>query len=243
MRALASAIPDAETLLALEVEDLALIMLDLMKKPENHQGGMYHATNMLGELFHSNQPLYPRAQQDHIERAFREAFAWLESQVLVAPAAGTNGQSGWRVLGRRAERMKTQQDFDAFRAGKSLPRFLLHDAFAERVWLHFARGHYDTAVFEAMKEVEVAVREAGSYGAAEIGVPLMQKAFGKSGPLADANALAAERDALCFLFAGAIGSYKNPQSHRHVKLDAKEAAQIVLLASHLLTIVDARRPA
>lgn len=78
----------------------------------------------------------------------------------------------------------------------------------------------------------------------DIGVTLIRKAFDpNAGPLRDANAPPGERDAVANLFAGAIGYAKNPHSHRNVQItEPAEAVKLILMASHLLRIVDARTP-
>jgi hypothetical protein len=58
----------------------------------------------------------------------------------------------------------------------------------EDVWSLYHRAKYDTAVFEAMKAVEVAVRDAGELPDSLLGVKLMRAAFAPSpnaGPLTD----------------------------------------------------------
>jgi uncharacterized protein (TIGR02391 family) len=142
---------------------------------------------------------------------------------------------------------KTRTDVEAFRKGRILPTELLPTLFAEKVVPLFRRGDHDVAVFQAFKEVEVAVRKAANakragYPDSEVGVTLMRKAFHPdTGPLADKSLVTAEREAEMHLFAGAIGHAQNPTSHRDVAVTAIEAARLIVFASHLFDIVERRK--
>ena len=116
-----------------------------------------------------------------------------------------------------------------------------HPAISPKVWSNFLQDDYDTAVFQAFKQVEVAVRNVGNYEETDIGVPLMRKAFhADTGNLTNPDQQSAEKEAIAHLFAGAIGYCKNPSSHREVEITAEEAIEMIALASLLLRIADSR---
>ena len=120
-----------------------------------------------------------------------------------------------------------------------VPTLLFHPLIVKKAYPAMRREEFDTAVFRAFKAVEVQVRNYSKLPADVVGTTLMRKAFDpESGLLTDKTLPKAEREALSHLFAGSIGCYKNPHSHRDVELTFNEAFEMLLVASHLLQVLD-----
>lgn len=254
-RSLSSLVPNAVDLLALEVEELAGVLLmhlnsyeGVSGKPVYQHGGISHY-NFFNSSWPPKEPEYGD-KQPQVDLALMEAWAWLQSAGLLVEKAGAT--QGWFFISRRGKQITSRDDFEDYRKAGLLPKNQLHPLIASKVYPAFLRGEYDTAVFQAFREVEVAARVASNFALDDYGTELMRKAFRPApknnqpsvpaGPLTDTQLPVSEQEAMANLFAGAIGLYKNPQSHRHVPTDAVDAVEVIGFASQLLRIVDRLRP-
>jgi uncharacterized protein (TIGR02391 family) len=245
LETLISLFPNADDLLALSPEALAPVLLRLAAAQQ--QGGMFHPQNL--RLFTvgtgmaaERQHAYPAHKQREIDLLVSETFEWLRQERLILPAPGINGVHGFMVLSRDGEAaLRAPDGFDRIRALRSFPKQLLHPSIAAEVSGALHRGDFSSAVRDAFTMVEISVREAGGFTHDDLGVDLMRKAFSaNNGPLADMSLPENERKGFEHLFAGAIAAMKNPHSHRKVTIeDMRVALDQVLLASHLLRIIDA----
>jgi uncharacterized protein (TIGR02391 family) len=241
---ISSLVPNADDLLHLEVEEVAGVLLTPLNSSRDGitlQHGVVNRYNFFNML--NQQPEY-RGRQDEVNHALMEAWGWLQNEGFLVPESD---QEGRFFISRRARQMKSREDFGAYRKGGLLPKGQLHPLIATKVYPAFLRGEYDTAVFQAFREVEVAVRRAGKFPDDLVGKDLMRDAFRPAnpnkpgvtpGPLTDITLPIAEQEGMASLFDGAIRLYKNPQSHRNVPTEAIEAAEVIVFASHLLRMVD-----
>jgi uncharacterized protein (TIGR02391 family) len=167
----------------------------------------------------------------------------LEAQALLIPVEPGSAPGGWLRLSRRAHKYLDVETFVPFIVVRRLDRMLLHEAIRAPVWGAFIRGHFEVATLVALKAVEVAVYEAVRPVEKIYGNTLIAKAFDETaGALTDFNAEPQQRKAMRDLFFGAIGLHRNPLAHRPVTFDDPvEAIEIVMLANHLLRIVDRQR--
>jgi uncharacterized protein (TIGR02391 family) len=226
MPGLRDIIPDRDALLKMRPEELAPVLLRIVTG--HIQNGIFQTAGV-GHIQSGrgyNHFGYVDGNDRDVEKATAEAWAYLERTGLTLPAPGLNGAHGFKQLSREAEKIAAGQvDFSHFQALADFPKSLLHPVIADRVYAALMRGDLDEAVLMAFRAVEEAVRAAGGYGHGrdDIGTALVRKAFDKDkGPLTDSSAPDAEREALAHLFAGAIGSYKNPHSHRTVGLPTQK---------------------
>jgi len=231
--------PPVDEALQMEPEELAVPLLEcLCQFEETKSSGML---NRYTFTLQRNLQAYAQDKYDVVSKAITEAWVWLEKEGLIAPAPGQTGD--WIFITRRGRKFRETADVRSYRAANLLPHKTLDPKLASKVSPAFLRGDFDTAIFEAFKEVEVRVRSLSGADKADIGVNLMRKAFHpENGSLTDNTQVLSERQAISDLFAGAMGSFKNPSSHRDVDFnDPAEVVELIMLADQLVRIAERRK--
>ena len=226
--------PSADDLIAASAEDLGVVLLKLIQSQRRPQ---VNPTQFEMPLWNANVPAYPHDKRSAVLTVLSEAWQWLQNEGLLM--VDLERPTDWWCLTRKGRAIRTDSDFEAYRQGNLLPVGLSHPRLDEKVRPMFMRGDYDVAVFQAFKEVEMAVRTAAKMKNSDLGHKLMQTAFNpESGPLTDTEAERGERVGLMDLYSGAIGHCKNPPGHRERDFDRVSAAQLIVFASYLLAQVD-----
>jgi uncharacterized protein (TIGR02391 family) len=169
-------------------------------------------------------------------QCWAEALNWLISKNLVAQPKPSSGDPG-TIFVTRLGKTVLETGLESLRASERLD-FDLHPRL-QRVKSQFLLGEYELGAFSAMREVEIRVRELSCAGSSLLGVRLMREAFREGGKLADPDLDAGERVGLMELFAGAIGTFKNPPSHRQIDYaNPTEASEVILFADLLMRLLD-----
>jgi len=216
----------------LPTPDLALRLLDSLTK-----GGTINANNTMRgaeQAFEfNNEP-----DRDFLLERLADSWAWLEAHGLIGPDSKNTTSSWQRVTTEGRELAKDTAALSKLWASERLAG-TLDSLLEDKVRPIFNLGDYETACFAALKAVEVEVRRISGLDSAIIGVDLMRQAFKPDGgPLTDMQAHPGERVAIMELFAGSIGTFKNPASHRTVHFDDPiEAAEVVQTADLLLRLL------
>lgn len=229
---------DPVTFADLPAEEVGLAILRWWNQTNErtvHPGNICNEQRQRAEI-----PGWTRETAGQAQMIFMEGWAWLISAALVMPDPSQLGGGEWSCRTRRGKAVGHHLSETEVKAQIALSRDLVHPALQTAPLEALARGRYDSAVFEASKAVEVRVRKLSGLDDRWLGRDLMRQAFKPNGgPLCDTSALKSEQESMADLFAGAIGIFKNPTSHRdEVIRTANEAAEALMTASHLMRVLD-----
>ena len=240
MPALRTLVPEARSVLEMQTADLAGYLLEVLLSAGPMDSGIWNRRNYCMQASREYVNAGEPPNMD-VGIACSSAWAWLEANGFICKHPEQDND--WYIPTSRGKTLRTHQDLRTYMTSEQLPESLLHPELLVNVRPLYFQSRFETAVFEAFKTLEVTIRNTAELGHDLVGVALASRAFhSDDGPLTNLATEKGERVALMNLMTGALGSYKNPASHRRVEISAEEARDMIILASHLLKIVESRSP-
>ena len=240
MPALRTLVPEARSVLEMQTADLAGYLLEVLLSAGPMDSGIWNRRNYCMQASREYVNAGEPSNMD-VGIACSSAWAWLEANGFICKHPEQDND--WYIPTARGKTLRAHQDLRTYMTSEQLPESLLHPELLVNVRPLFFQSRFETAVFEAFKTLEVTIRNTAELGHDLVGVALASRAFhSDDGPLTNLATEKGERVALMNLMTGALGSYKNPASHRRVEISAEEARDMIILASHLLKIVESRSP-
>jgi uncharacterized protein (TIGR02391 family) len=216
---------DQNTVIELPVDQLGLAILK-----DFYESGGWNENNYVLEAQQHGR------YEGEALTAIAEALAWVRARGLTATDPKQSSPNA--IFVTRIGRKVLENGPESFYATERLQQGL-HPKIEAKARPQFLIGEYEQGVFAAMKAVEVRVRKLSGLGKEIVGVDLMNKAFGQTGPLTDKSLVKGEREGIRSLFAGAYAVFRNPAGHHEVEYDdVVEAAEAVQTASLLMRILD-----
>jgi len=115
----------------------------------------------------------------------------------------------------------------------------VHPTTIKKSFYLLRNGEFESATSQAFKCIETIIRGKINADAEDVGVKLIRKAFNPdNGELADYDFPKAEKEAFANYIAGAFRYYKNPCSHRNVKLNFVSTFERVVVVCDLFKVID-----
>ncbi|WP_439503421.1 TIGR02391 family protein [Methylophaga sp.] len=120
-----------------------------------------------------------------------------------------------------------------------MPETYIHPIIVEKCFSLLKNNHYESAVIQAFKAIEVFTRKKVGAGSELFGERLLKKAFHpEDGILTNYSLPKNERAAFLNYITGAFSFYRNSSFHRDVDLDMISAFDRIAVASDLLKIIE-----
>lgn len=231
-------LPDPDQALAMPIEELAGYLV--MHHKDQNSFSVHNVMCGIDSPSSSSSISSPfpvdRQKREQYKEVLVEAYGWGFSEGLFILDPNRLDGSNWWKVSRRGRKLNQPLDVLKMAARDILPKAFLHPLIAEHSAPIFHMGKYDAAVFQAFKQVEIAVRDAS--GLSLDGASLMKTVFSKNDGVLNTAVEASEREGLMFIFAGAIQLFRNSTGHQNLDIDPQEAAHLLIHASYLLSLVE-----